>query len=198
MNDPINMAEPFFEYLRTKLAFTESQLSHIKPLLKQRHVEKGQLLLRAGEICLYTSFVAKGCLRSYVIDQKGKEHIIQFAPENWWISEQISFLRQEPAMYFIDAVEETTFLPLDAFFFEEFNRVVPAAHQFRDRLLTNSLQSFQKRLISHLAETGEQRYLAFIKTYPSLALRLPLWMIASYLGLTPESLSRIRKELLAK
>jgi CRP-like cAMP-binding protein len=136
------MAEPFFEYLRTKLAVPESQLDRLKPLLKGRHVEKGQMPLRAGEICLYTSFVVKGCLRSYVIDGKGKEHIIQFAPENWWISEQVSFMKGEPAMYFIDAVEDTTFLPLDAFFWEEFNRVVPTAHQFADRLLTNSLRSF--------------------------------------------------------
>ncbi len=192
------MAEPFFEYLRAKLAVPESQLDRLKPLLKGRHVEKGQMILRTGEICLYTSFVVKGCLRSYVIDGKGKEHIIQFAPENWWISEQVSFMKGEPAMYFIDAVEDTTFLPLDAFFWEEFNRVVPTAHQFADRLLTNSLRSFQKRLVSQLGDTGEQRYLAFIKTYPSLALRLPLWMIASYLGLTPESLSRIRKELSSK
>ncbi|HEX8532352.1 MAG TPA: Crp/Fnr family transcriptional regulator [Cytophagales bacterium] len=192
------MIEPFLEYLQAKVAVTESQLSQLKPLLKQRHLEKGQLLLRAGEICLYTAFVTKGCLRSYVIDGKGKEHIIQFAPENWLISEQISFLKKEPAMYFIDAVEDTAFLPLDAFFLEEFNRVVPTGQHLWDRLLVNSLRSFQKRLVSQLSETGEQRYLAFIKTYPSLALRVPLWMIASYLGLTPESLSRIRKELLLK
>jgi CRP-like cAMP-binding protein len=88
------MVEPFFHYLRSKLAITDEQLSLLKPHLKLRHVEKGQLLLRKGEVCLYTSFVLKGCLRSYVIDSKGKEHIIQFAPENWWISEHISFLRK--------------------------------------------------------------------------------------------------------
>jgi CRP-like cAMP-binding protein len=87
---------------------------------------------------------------------------------------------------------------LDITFFEEMNKVVPNTQQLMQPLQLNSLRSFQKRLISHMSETGEQRYLGFIKTYPSLSLRLPLWMIASYLGLTPESLSRIRKELLDK
>ncbi|WP_347156705.1 Crp/Fnr family transcriptional regulator [Pontibacter chitinilyticus] len=189
------MAEAFFDYLRSKLAFDEQQLSQLKPHLKTRHVEKGQQLLRVGEVCLYSSFVLEGCLRSYVIDAKGKEHIIQFAPENWWISEQISFFKKEPAIYYIDAIEATDFVALDSAFFEELNRVVPHMQQMLNDLQLNSLRSFQKRLISHLSETGEQRYLGFIKTYPSLSLRLPQWMIASFLGLTPESLSRIRKEL---
>ncbi len=192
------MIEPFFDYLRSKLAMTDGQISQLKPLVKLRHVEKGQILLRVGEVCLYTNFVLKGCLRSYVIDAKGKEHIIQFAPQNWWISEQISFSKKEPAMYYIDAVEDTDLVVLDVSFMEEMNRVAPTMQQVSSPLIVNSLRSFQKRLISHLSETGEQRYLAFIKTYPSLALRLPLWMIASYLGLAPESLSRIRKELADK
>jgi CRP-like cAMP-binding protein len=192
------MIELFYDYLRTKLAMTEEQISQLKLHVKVRHVEKGQILLRVGEVCLYTSFVLKGCLRSYVIDDKGKEHIIQFAPQNWWISEQISFFKKEPAMYYIDAVEDSDLVALDVSFIEQMNRVAPGMQQVPNPLQMNSLRSFQKRLISHLSETGEQRYLAFIKTYPSLSLRLPLWMIASYLGLAPESLSRIRKELLDK
>ncbi len=101
-------------------------------------------------------------------------------------------------MYYIDAVEDTDLVALDVSFMEQMNRVAPTMQQVSNPLIVNSLRSFQKRLISHLSETGEQRYLAFINTYPSLALRLPLWMIASYLGLAPESLSRIRKELLEK
>ncbi len=189
------MAEIFYEYLRTKFYVDDQQLSRLKPHLKLRHVEKGQILLRVGEICLYASFVLKGCLRSYVIDAKGKEHIIQFAPENWLISEQISLFKKEPAIYYIDAIEATDFVALDLSFTEELNRAAPNMQQISNPLVWNSLRSFQKRLVSHLSETGEQRYVAFMKTYPSLALRLPLWMIASYLGLAPESLSRIRKEL---
>ncbi|HYC86572.1 MAG TPA: helix-turn-helix domain-containing protein, partial [Chryseosolibacter sp.] len=130
-----------------------------------------------------------------VIDDKGKEHIIQFAPENWWISEQISLVNGEPSMYFIDAVEDTDYLSIHRTFFDEFEKLVPGARQMSNMLQLYSLRSFQKRLISHLSATGEERYLNFLQTHPSLALRLPQKMIASYLGVTPESLSRIRKEL---
>jgi CRP-like cAMP-binding protein len=189
------MFEAFGQYLKLKIPVTENDLKNIESFFVPKTIQKGQFVLRMNEVCQYTCFVVKGCLRSYVIDDKGKEHIIQFAPENWWISEQISLLNKEPAMYYIDAVEDTQFLAVDRDFFKEFHRVIPAARDMSERLQLNSLRSFQKRLISHLSATGEDRYLSFIKTYPSLALRLPQKMIASYLGVTPESLSRIRKEL---
>jgi CRP-like cAMP-binding protein len=189
------MFDALASYLKSKISITEGELKTIESFFTPKRVHKGDVILRIGEVCQYTCFVVKGCLRSYVIDEKGKEHIIQFAPENWWISEQISLINAEPAMYYIDAVEDTEFLAVNQQFFREFYHVVPASREMLDRLQLNSLRSFQKRLISHLSATGEERYLSFIKTYPPLALRLPQKMIASYLGVTPESLSRIRKEL---
>jgi len=189
------MFKIFAAYLKSKIEITEEQLQIIEPFFTEKQCEKGEVLLQIHEICQYTFFVTRGCLRSFVIDEKGKEHIIQFAPENWWISEQISLIDQEPAMYGIDAVEDTEYLAVDRQFFNEFHKVISGAREMSGRLQLNSLRAFQKRLVSHLADTGEERYLAFIRTYPSLALRLPLKMIASYLGITPESLSRIRKEI---
>jgi CRP-like cAMP-binding protein len=189
------MFHVFADYLRTKIDITEKQLQDIEHFYKPKHLARGKILLQINEICQYNCFVVNGCLRSYVIDDKGKEHIIQFAPENWWISEQISLIDSEPAMYYIDAVEDTDYLAVDKAFFSEFHKLIPAAREMSERLQLNSLRAFQKRLVSHLSATGEQRYLSFIKTYPSLALRLPQKMIASYLGITPESLSRIRKDI---
>lgn len=189
------MFSVFSDYLKEKISLTDEQLKRVEPLFKTKKVEKGKIILHLGEICQYTYFVTNGCLRSYVIDDKGKEHILQFAIENWWISEQVSFLNHEPAMYFIDAVEDTEFVQTDEQGWEAFHKIVPAANEMNRRLQMNSLRSFQKRLVSHLSASGEERYLSFIKTYPPLALRLPQKMIASYLGVTPESLSRIRKEL---
>jgi CRP-like cAMP-binding protein len=189
------MFKTFADYLKSKIPIQEEQLREIEPFFKPRSVAKGEIVLHINEVCHYTCFVVKGCLRSYVIDEKGREHILQFAPENWWISEQISLLDHEPAMYYIDAVEDTDYLAVDGEFFNEFHKMLPAAREMSNRLYLNSLRSFQKRLISHLSATGEQRYLSFLKTHPSLALRLPQKMIASYLGVTPESLSRIRKDL---
>jgi CRP-like cAMP-binding protein len=189
------MFKVFADYLKLKIPVTDDQLRTIENFFTPRHIAKGEVVLRINEICQCTCFVTKGCLRSYVMDDKGKEHIIQFAPENWWISEQISLIDHEPAMYCIDAVEDTDYLAVDTEFFNEFHKVIPAAREMSSRLQLNSLRAFQKRLISHLSASGEERYLSFIKTYPSLALRLPQKMIASYLGITPESLSRIRKEI---
>jgi CRP-like cAMP-binding protein len=177
------------------MEISEAEFSQIEPLVKQKAVAKGTILLAVGEVCRHSYFVVDGCLRSYVIDDKGKEHIIQFAPENWWISEQISLMNHEPSMYFIDSVEDSSLLELEPDFFDQMHKILPQAKAMSSRLQWNSLRSFQKRLVSHLSATGEERYLSFIKMYPQLALRLPQKMIASYLGVTPESLSRIRKEL---
>lgn len=189
------MANALLDYLQSKMKISDEQFKAVLPFIKQKKITKGTLLLNLHEVCQYTFFVVHGCLRSYVVDDKGKEHIIQFAPENWWISEQISLLNREPAMYYIDAVEDTDYLQMDGDFFGHMVRIVPEAAAMYSRLQLNSLRSFQKRLVSHLSATGEERYLSFIKTYPQLALRLPQKMIASYLGVTPESLSRIRKDL---
>lgn len=185
----------FATYLQKRIPITDQQLKEVEVLFKTKKVDKGKIILQLGEVCQYTYFVTNGCLRSYVIDDKGKEHILQFAIENWWISEQISFINHEPSMYFIDAVEDTEFVQTDEHGWNEFHKIVPEASEMNRKLQLNSLRSFQKRLVSHLSASGEQRYLSFIKTYPPLALRLPQKMIASYLGVTPESLSRIRKEL---
>lgn len=189
------MSSALHAYLKSKMEISDAEFSRLLPLLTDKTVSKGSILLSVGEVCRHSYFVVEGCLRSYVIDEKGKEHIIQFAPENWWISEQISLMYHEPSMYFIDAVEDSMLLELDADFFDRMHELLPQSSAMWRRLQWNSLRSFQKRLVSHLSASGEERYLSFIKTYPQLALRLPQKMIASYLGVTPESLSRIRKEL---
>ena len=189
------MHDIFREYLKGKLNFTEQQFKEISQLLITKTLTKGTVLLSEGEICQYNIFVTRGCLRSYVIDKNGKEHIIQFAPENWWISEQNSLIKQEPAMYYIDAVEDTDVLLGQRDFNEKLSAIIPAGGQMLQLLFQNSFRSMQKRVVNLLSASAEQRYREFIKTYPTVALRVPQKMIASYLGITPESLSRIRKEV---
>ncbi|HTB05599.1 MAG TPA: Crp/Fnr family transcriptional regulator [Bacteroidia bacterium] len=181
------------DYLKGKINFTDSQFEEIKHLFAAKTVSKGKVLLQAGEINQHSFFVVKGCLRSYVIDKEGKEHIIQFAPENWWISDLNSYNKQEPAMFFIDAIEDSEVLMNDRGFNEKIAAIVPQADAMFQTLTQNSFRAMQKRLVSHLSATAEERYLEFIKTYPTLALRVPQKMIASYIGVAPESLSRIRK-----
>ncbi len=165
------------------------------PFLTPRILRKGEMLLRAGEKCKHTVFVEKGCLRSYVTDEKGKEHIIHFAPENWWVADQNSIINHEPAMFNIEALEDSEVLLMSGDIACKFEEVVPGAAQMFAALNQKSMFAMQKRLVNHLSATADERYLDFIEVYPTLALRLPQKMIASYIGVAPESLSRIRGKI---
>jgi CRP-like cAMP-binding protein len=189
------MYEGLRQYLQSKVEIPDDVLRQLEPLCISDQVQKGGIVLKIDEVCKHNFFVSKGCLRSYVFDKKGREHILQFAPDDWWISERISLLSGDPSTFFIDAIEDTSYVRVPEEFLTQLSLMVPAAKTFLDRLRLNNFRSIRKRLISLLSDTGEDRYLSFVHTYPALALRLPQKMIASYLGITPESLSRIRKTL---
>lgn len=163
-----------------------------------KKVAKNDFLLRYGEVCRYNFFVEKGLLKMYSIDKNGKEHIIQFAPESWLISDRSSLYFNEKSVYYIEAVEDSEVLLLQPDFFKKLVAQFPNIAPNNDILLQKHVRSLQNRINSLLGETAEERYLRFIKMYPDLLLRVPQWMIASYLGITPESLSRVRKELAKK
>lgn len=165
---------------------------------QRRLVKKNEFLLREGEICKETAFVEKGLLRMFSTDRNGKEHIIQFAPEQWLISDRSSLNFGEKSKYFIEAVEDSEVLLLKYNFFTSLSEKFPGAAQKNELLLQKHIRNLQNRVNSLLSDTAEERYLDFIKMYPDLLLRVPQWMVASYLGITPESLSRVRKELAKK
>lgn len=165
---------------------------------KRMLVEKGELLLKEGEICRHSFFVEKGLLRYYSIDAKGKEHIIQFAPEGWFVSDRESVYFNQPSQYFIQALEESRITALDENFVSELAKQDPSFLEFNNRLLHNHIRHLQRRINMLLSATAEERYLDFIKIYPDILLRVPQTMVASYLGIAPESLSRVRKDLAHK
>ncbi|AYA36125.1 Crp/Fnr family transcriptional regulator [Hymenobacter oligotrophus] len=182
-------------YFAGRLALSEQQLTAASALFEPRMLRRAEVLVWAGEVARVGAFVAQGCLRAFVVDTKGKEHVVQFAPEQWWVAEQNSLLRREPAMFAIDAVEDSEVLLFDATFYRKLSQITPAFPEFFATLLQNNMRTMQKRLVLTLSASAEQRYLDFLQTYPTLAQRLPQRMIAAYLGVTPESLSRIRREL---
>ncbi|MDR6515440.1 Crp/Fnr family transcriptional regulator [Chryseobacterium camelliae] len=165
---------------------------------ESRKVSKNQFLLEYGEICRNIYFVEKGLLKMYSIDKNGKEHIIQFAPESWLISDRSSLYFNEKSIYYIEAVEDSEVLFLHPDFFSRLVEQFPNSIEKSDIIAQKHIRSLQDRINSLLGETAEERYLKFIRMYPDLLLRVPQWMIASYLGITPESLSRVRKELARK
>jgi CRP-like cAMP-binding protein len=189
------MLDSFKTYFQSKTNLTDEQFLSITDTLQFKKAEKGSILLRQGEICLHSFFVSKGLLRSYTIDETGKEHIIQFAPENWIISDRSSSYFNEPSELFIDAIEDTEIVFIDKDFINAAAEISVSFRQQDNIALHNHIRQLQKRVNLLLGATAEQRYLDFITIYPSLTLRIPQWMIASYLGITPETLSRVRKEL---
>ena len=189
------MFEVLANYIRSRIEVSDEQLKEIEQLCTVHHGKKGDVLLKSGEVCKNTFFVVKGCLRSFVLDKKNKPHIIEFAPEHHWLTERVSFMTGEPGAFYIDAIEDTDYIAVPDTFFARLPSIVPNADKFNRELLLDSVKAFRRRLISMLSDTADDRYLSFIQSYPSLALRVPQKMIASFLGITPESLSRIRKTL---
>ena len=165
---------------------------------KVKFIPKGTILLRQGEICNFGCKVIKGCFKSYVIDTSGKEHIMQFASEGWLITDMESLFQKTPSNIFIEAIEPSEVIWIQ----EEIDNYLKNAS--RDQileqanLLTRNIIASNKRTRMLLSSSAEQRYLDFIGTYPSLMQRLPLKQIASYLGITPEYLSEIRRKIASK
>lgn len=195
MSDSFNILRT---YLESRAAFTEGEFESIRPLFQPSPLRAGEFLQRAGEQAKYAAFVARGCLRSYTIDGKGKEHIVQFAPETWWLADAMSLIGKTPSQYFVDAVEDSDLLLIDAPSHQRVIDSVPGyAAAFRAGLQKHAAAKDQ-RIVHALSATAEERYLAFLQMYPSIAQRVPQWMLASYLGISPETLSRIRKDLSRK
>jgi CRP-like cAMP-binding protein len=185
-------------YLKARAEFSDVEFDLIGTMFAAKTLRAGEALQRAGEVAKCAAFVARGCLRSYVIDSKGKEHVVQFAPETWWLADNISLASGKPSQYFFDAIEDSDVLLIDTPSHESLVERIPGyAAAFR-RGLQKHAASKDQRIVNSLSTTAEERYLDFLATYPSIATRVPQWMVASYLGVTPETISRIRRSLARK
>jgi CRP-like cAMP-binding protein len=191
---------------RTAFGLLYSNVNRRVPLTKREwaswekffvpgRIRKRQFLLQEGEVCRQLAFVAGGCLRSYSVDAGGEEHIIQFAIRDWWITDLHSYLTGAPAVYAIDALHDSDVLLLEKSSRDRLLETAPGADRFFRLLQESNYVATHRRINSFLSDSAESRYLAFVKTYPALAGLIPQNQIASYLGITPQSLSRIRRGL---
>lgn len=167
-------------------------------LLEHKTLKRKTLYLQAGEVCKYSTFVVDGALKSFTVDKEGKEHILSFATKDWWIADMYSYISRKPAVQTIEAIADSEILLLSwenqQFLYEK----VPKFERFFRILIENALVANQQRLIDNLSSTAEERYLHFIKKYPIIPSCVPQHNIASYLGITPEFLSKIRARLAKK
>ncbi len=192
------MHHNFDRYLKDNWGLTDQELGQLADTIKTRQVRKGDFLLKEGEICTLVFFVEKGLLRFYGLNEDGKENILQFASENWLVSDRGSVYFNEPSHFFIDAIEDAVVVPIDNDFMDLISGISPNFRKCNERLLHNHIRHLNRRIALLLGASAEKRYLHFIKLYPDVMLRVPQWMVASYLGITPESLSRVRRGLADK
>jgi CRP-like cAMP-binding protein len=167
-------------------------------LLKPVKLKRRQMPLKEGEICRFSSFVTQGCLRGFSVDENGFEHVLNFAPANWWIADMYSLITQKPGVLNIEALEDTEILTLSKVSQEELYVKVPVFERFFRIITENSLVTYQQRLIDNLSLTAEERYNNFCRRYPTLITYLPSKQIAAYIGVTPEFFSKMRHQMLKK
>jgi CRP-like cAMP-binding protein len=192
------MFEIFKEYISQKATLTETDYAEIEAVCIYKKLRKRQYLLQEGDVWKYNAFITKGLMRFYSVDESGRENIVSFAKENWWTGDRASLLTGEPSKNNIDAIEDTELILITKTNFDRLCREIPAFNDMVNAILNKSFITSQNRIHSAIAFTAEQKYLDFIQKYPDLLLRIPQAMIASYLGITPETLSRVRKETVKK
>ncbi|MDO6808470.1 Crp/Fnr family transcriptional regulator [Zobellia galactanivorans] len=185
-------------FLTSHLNVDEQDILTLLSHCTTKKVKKDTFLLQKNERCSHTFFVEKGLLRHYSIDEKGKEHILAFAPESWFVTDRESSYFNAPSAYYIQALEDSQIVLIDENFIQGLSEKVPSFTNFNNRLLHNHIRHLQRRVNTLLSDSAKERYLQFIKTYPDILIRVPQTMVASYLGITPESLSRVRRELARK
>lgn len=187
--------KPLIEYFEKFLPLDATERSAVEEAFVERRVRKRQFILNEGDVCTHNTFIVEGCFRMYLVDEKGKEHNLQFGVENWWIGDIGSFHSGDPSKLYIEALENSLVLQISKqdqlrLFVDhpKFNRIF--------RVFTeNALVSAQRRILHNISSTAEERYLDFLQRQPHFFNRISNVQIASYLGVTPEFLSTIRKKI---
>jgi CRP-like cAMP-binding protein len=191
------MFEVLFSKVEEKIKLSDVEKDICKSLFSPKKLRKRQYILQQDDICKNLIFVEKGILRSYSVDTKGNEHILQFAPEGWWISDVYSFLTGEAAVYNIEAIEDSELLLISRSSLDELYERVPRFERYFRLLSQANMVATHRRLTASLSDSADEKYLRLLSAYPNIVARVPQHMIASYLGITPETLSRVRKRIVS-
>lgn len=188
----------FLEYLKQVIRLTDDEESAIASKLKFRNYLKGQYILQGGDTSRYQTFILSGKVRTFYLDDNGNEHVISFGIENWWVGDICSFNTQSPADFHVQCLENTKVVQISYDDLEQLYIKVPKLERFFRLIVQNAYGKSQKRIVRNYSLSASERYLLFCEEYPEIAQRVPQYMIASYLGITKEFLSTIRKQLAQK
>jgi CRP-like cAMP-binding protein len=192
------MYEQLFKHFNKYISLTEEEFEECKVLFRYKKFRKHQYILQNGDISRHETFILSGCTRTYEVDDNGQEHIIQFGLETWWVGDLHSFLTNSPTRYNIDCLEDTEVLQIQRTEMEKMYDRIPRLERFFRLLIQKAYIASTDRIYSNLSKPAHERYQEFIEKYPHIEQRVPNHQIASFLGITPQSLSRIRSQSVSR
>ena len=190
--------DPLLAYINKYIALTKDEEAYLDSKMVYRKYQKGQYLVQQGDVCKYECFVVSGCSKTSYIDEQGQEHIIMFSVEDWWTSDMGSFINQTPADFNIQFLENTELIAISHDIIEDLYSQIPKLERFFRQVVEKAYIASQKRIVRNLSMTAKDRYLYFKEQYPEIEQRIPQYMVASYLGITKEFLSKIKSQLLTE
>ena len=192
------MFEIFQKYLTDKIDLSKYELDVIKSVCKEKKLRKKQFLLQEGDVWHYNAFICRGLVKTFSIAESGTEHIINFAPDNYWTGDRESLINGTPSRLNIDAIEPTELILIDKPYFEKLCSEIPQLNQLVNQIIQKSFIVSQGRILENISFTAEEKYENFLAKYPHIVNRIPQHMIASYIGITPETLTRLRRNKVKK
>jgi len=190
--------KPFFEYIKQFIELTPVEEDYILAKVKIKKYLKGQFVVKNGEVCRYENFVLSGCLKTFYIDNDGHEHVVMFAIENWWTADLGSFITQTAADLNVQCIENSELVQIHHKDLQQLYLEIPKLERFFRIIIQKAFVAAQKRIVNNFSLPAMERYLQFRKHYSQIEQRVPQYMIASYLGMTKEFLSKIRNQLMAQ
>lgn len=188
--------QPLLNYIQNYISLTNEEEEILLSKITYRKYLKGQFIVQQGDVCKYECFVISGCTKTFYMDDEGQEHIIMFSIEDWWTSDMGSFITQTPADYNIQCLENTELFQFSYDIIEDLYREIPKLERFFRQIIEKALVASQKRIVRNFSLSAKERYVYFRTQYPKIEQRIPQYMIASYLGITKEFLSKIKSQLI--
>lgn len=188
--------QPLIDYINKIVELTEAEEKTLLSVVRTRRYLKGQYLMQQGDVCSFSAFILNGCTKTFYLDEQGQQHVVMFSIEDWWTSDLASFITQTPSDFNVQCVENTDVVLFPYETHDKLLEEVPILERFFRKIAERAYVASQKRVVRNLSMSAKERYLYFRKQYPLIEQRVPQYLIASYLGITKEFLSKIKSQLI--
>ncbi len=188
--------KPLLDYINRVVVLTEEEESILTSLISYRKLLKGQYFLQQGDVCKFSGFVISGCTKTFYVDEEGQEHVVMFSIEDWWTSDMGSYISQKPADFNVQCLENTELIQFSYENQQQMMQEIPTMERFFRIIIERAFVASQKRIVRNMSMSAKDRYLLFRNEYPKIEQRIPQYLIASYLGITKEFLSKIKSQLI--